>query len=185
MHKPISINGDEWEAGEYIVWYHSNEDIKIKLQLINKYDLLGSGVWALGQEKVEVWKYYKDELNKTPRQVTPVEEKIDLAEQRRLAEEARVEELKEVALVLADSRDRVNEFTKEFVKDDKVNDSSNKESITRHGVKLGKKVLDSLEELLDTNEEKVKNTNDKINRVLLANISIGTARLRNEKQFLN
>ena len=182
MEKPIIINGDEWESGEYYVWYHSNDDIKNKLQLINKYDLLGSGVWALGQEKAEVWSYFKDELNKTPRQVVEVvEEKIDLAEQRRLAEEARVEEFKEFALSYENSKD----FTNEYVKEEKVDSSSKEESITRHGVKLGKKVLDSLEELLNTNEERVKRTNDKIDRVLLANIPLGTERLKNEKQFLN
>lgn len=61
------INGEELEDGQYVMYYPSNEAIKDKLDLVNKYDLLGSGVWALGFEKSEVWDYYKDELNKTPR----------------------------------------------------------------------------------------------------------------------
>ena len=59
-----NLNGKIMEDGSYIVWYQSNEAIKSKLALVNKYDLLGSGVWALGQEKVEVWDYYKEELNR-------------------------------------------------------------------------------------------------------------------------
>ena len=62
------INGDELEDGNYTIWYQTNEDIKSKLALVNEYDLLGCGVWALGQEKVEVWDYFKTELNKIPRE---------------------------------------------------------------------------------------------------------------------
>lgn len=59
-----TLNGNVLEDGSYIVWYQSNEAIKSKLALVNQYDLLGAGVWALGQEKVEVWDYFKDELNR-------------------------------------------------------------------------------------------------------------------------
>jgi len=64
-----SINGEALEDGTYIVWYSSNDSIKDKLFLVNQYDLLGAGVWALGQEKVEVWEYYDNELNRLPRNV--------------------------------------------------------------------------------------------------------------------
>ena len=67
------INGNELEDGKYFIWYQSNDDIKSKLKIINDYDLLGCGVWALGQEKAEVWKYFKDELNKGVVEVAPVE----------------------------------------------------------------------------------------------------------------
>ena len=60
------INGVELEEGSYRIWYPNDESIKSKLDLVNKYDLLGAGVWALGQEKVNVWEYYKNELNKVP-----------------------------------------------------------------------------------------------------------------------
>ncbi len=65
------VNGYDLEDGEYMIWYPNHAAIKDKLDLVNKYDLLGAGVWALGQEKVEVWDYYYDELNKTKREVTP------------------------------------------------------------------------------------------------------------------
>lgn len=60
------INGVELEDGRYTIWYQNEESIKAKLNLVNKYDLLGAGVWALGQEKLELWEYYKNELNKIP-----------------------------------------------------------------------------------------------------------------------
>ena len=71
--KTLSINGEDLEDGEYVIWYPNHDAIKAKLALVNQYDLLGSGVWALGQEKVDVWEYFYDELNKTPRQVAKVE----------------------------------------------------------------------------------------------------------------
>ena len=60
------VNGKELTAGKYTIWYENKESITAKLDLVNEYDLLGAGVWALGQEKVEVWEYYYEELNKLP-----------------------------------------------------------------------------------------------------------------------
>jgi len=60
------INGVTLENGNYTIWYQTEASIKAKLNLVNKYDLLGAGVWALGQEKVDVWEYYKNEQNKIP-----------------------------------------------------------------------------------------------------------------------
>lgn len=60
------INGVELEEGIYHIWYPNEASIKAKLDLVNQYDLLGAGVWALGQEKVDVWSYYKEELNRIP-----------------------------------------------------------------------------------------------------------------------
>lgn len=74
------INGVALEDGDYTMWYQNEESIKFKLNLVNQYDLLGSGVWALGQEKVEVWNYYKNELNKTPYISTEEERNIEIRE---------------------------------------------------------------------------------------------------------
>lgn len=60
------VNGKELAPGEYTIWYENKESIVAKLDLVNEYDLLGAGVWALGQEKVEVWDYYYEELNRIP-----------------------------------------------------------------------------------------------------------------------
>ncbi len=62
----IRINGKVLEAGNYTVWFENKESIKAKLALVNQYDLLGAGVWALGQEKVEIWEEYKGLLNQIP-----------------------------------------------------------------------------------------------------------------------
>ena len=58
------INGKVLTNGTYTIWYPNQDSIILKLQLVNKYDLLGAGVWSLGQEKAEVWSYFGTELNK-------------------------------------------------------------------------------------------------------------------------
>lgn len=70
------VNGKILEAGEYTIWYENKESIIAKLDLVNKYDLLGAGVWALGQEKVDVWEYYYDKLNEIPH-----DEEIEIKEE--------------------------------------------------------------------------------------------------------
>jgi len=74
------INGEQLPDGTYTIWYQTNDDIKSKLAIVNKYDLLGCGVWALGQEKAEVWKYFYDELNKTPRVAETEEQEVEETE---------------------------------------------------------------------------------------------------------
>ena len=65
--EPITINGTTLTNGTYVIWYQTNDSIRDKLWLVNFYDLLGAGVWALGQEKVEVWDYYYKRLNEKER----------------------------------------------------------------------------------------------------------------------
>ena len=64
---PYTINGTVLSNGTYQAWFQTNDSIRDKLWLINHYDLLGAGVWALGQEKAEVWSYYYDRLNEKDR----------------------------------------------------------------------------------------------------------------------
>lgn len=49
--------------GTYTFWYENETSIKYKLQLVNKYDLKGTGSWSLGQETAGTWHYYKMWLN--------------------------------------------------------------------------------------------------------------------------
>jgi len=49
--------------GKYTFWYENETSIKYKLQLVNKYDLKGTGSWSLGQEAAGTWHYYKMWLN--------------------------------------------------------------------------------------------------------------------------
>lgn len=59
------VNGRYLETGIYNIWYENENSIKAKLKLINKYNLLGAGLWALDNESKAFWEYYKDALNET------------------------------------------------------------------------------------------------------------------------
>ncbi len=61
--KPV-INGRTLSAGTYTFWYENEESIKAKLELVNKYELKGTGSWSLGQELAETWNYYDETLLK-------------------------------------------------------------------------------------------------------------------------
>lgn len=60
--KPV-IGGQALDAGTYTIWYESEASIKAKLELVNQYDIKGTGNWALGQETGNTWNYYKLWLN--------------------------------------------------------------------------------------------------------------------------
>lgn len=60
------INGRTLEPGVYNIWYENERSIKAKLALVNKYNLLGTGLWALDNEDADFWTYYKDALNDVP-----------------------------------------------------------------------------------------------------------------------
>lgn len=68
----IKVNGTILEPGNYTIWYENEQSIRYKLELVNKYNLKGAGVWALGQEKTNLWKYYKDALNEAFEEEIPV-----------------------------------------------------------------------------------------------------------------
>lgn len=57
------INGRTLTPGTYIFWYENEESLTKKLQLINKYNLKGSGSWSLGQELENTWEYYNKAVN--------------------------------------------------------------------------------------------------------------------------
>ena len=60
--KPV-INGQSIDAGTYTIWFENGESIRRKLQLVEKYDIKGTGSWSLGQETGDTWDYYKLWLN--------------------------------------------------------------------------------------------------------------------------
>ncbi len=60
------VNGRFLDAGTYRIWYENERSIKEKLALVNKYELLGAGVWALDNEEASMWDYYKEALNEVP-----------------------------------------------------------------------------------------------------------------------
>lgn len=57
------VYGNELTPGNYTVWFENEESIKNKLELVQKYNLKGTGSWSLGQELPETWSYYKLWLN--------------------------------------------------------------------------------------------------------------------------
>lgn len=57
------IAGKELTPGNYTLWYENEESIKSKLELVQKYNLKGTGSWSLGQETPETWDYYSLWLN--------------------------------------------------------------------------------------------------------------------------
>lgn len=58
-----TISGTKLDAGTYTIWFENETSIKYKLELVNKYDLKGTGSWSLGQETKDKWDYYSLWLN--------------------------------------------------------------------------------------------------------------------------
>ena len=63
--KPV-INGRTLTAGTYTIWYESEQSKKKQLALVERYGLLGTGSWSLGQEFSGTWGYYSLWLNGRP-----------------------------------------------------------------------------------------------------------------------
>lgn len=57
------IGGQALREGTYTIWYENEQSIKRKLELVYKYDIKGTGSWALGQESPDTWNYFKLWLN--------------------------------------------------------------------------------------------------------------------------
>ncbi len=55
--KPV-VFGKKLDAGTYDIWFENEASIKQKLELVEKYDLKGTGSWSLGQEAKSTWDYY-------------------------------------------------------------------------------------------------------------------------------
>jgi spore germination protein YaaH len=49
--------------GDYIIWYENERSIKTKLRLPKKYNIKGTGSWALYHETADTWDYYSLWLN--------------------------------------------------------------------------------------------------------------------------
>ena len=56
--KPV-VFGKQLDAGKYDIWFEDEQSIKYKLQLVQKYNLRGTGSWSLGQEGQSTWDYYR------------------------------------------------------------------------------------------------------------------------------
>lgn len=111
------INEVTLEDGKYTIWYQNEESIKAKLNLVNECDLLGAGVWALGQEKVDVWEYYKNELNKIPYE-SEKEEKIREEYEAILIDLSNLEEPKIISLKYEiDKKEKIKDVFEKVMED--------------------------------------------------------------------
>jgi len=90
---PIRINGVDLEDGKYIAWYENEQSIYAKMQIVNKYQLLGAGVWALGQENIDVWEYFYPYRNEVELDLTDYYRRIE--EENKAIEEQQNAELEE------------------------------------------------------------------------------------------
>jgi len=54
-----TVYGRTLKPGNYTVWYENADSIKAKIDLVHKYNLKGTGSWALGQENPEIWNSYR------------------------------------------------------------------------------------------------------------------------------
>lgn len=61
--EPSTVNGTKLTPGTYTLWYENEESIKAKLQLVQKYNLKGVGIWNLGKETAQTWDYFEQSLN--------------------------------------------------------------------------------------------------------------------------
>lgn len=59
----IKLNGKTLTAGKYIFWYENNESIDAKLDIIEKYDIKGVGMWKIGLETTSVWDTIKNKYS--------------------------------------------------------------------------------------------------------------------------
>lgn len=61
--KKPKIYGNTLSAGTYTIWFENEASIKCKLELVQQFDIKGTGSWSLGDEENNTWNYYKLWLN--------------------------------------------------------------------------------------------------------------------------
>jgi spore germination protein YaaH len=52
------VFGQSLPSGSYTLWYENEKSIKAKLELVQKYNLKGTGSWSLNQATADTWSYY-------------------------------------------------------------------------------------------------------------------------------
>lgn len=157
VYKNAYVNGRYLESGVYNVWYENENSIKAKLKLINEYNLLGAGLWALDNESKSFWNYYKEALNETE-----YESESEIRIRKRMDSYSRIIKLKDVQINI--TRLWKNDFIKSIQK--KHIERFNEASKEKH------KIVCALFE----DFEKFKIV--KVKKLLLKNYSKETIRLR-------
>ncbi|WP_227937137.1 glycosyl hydrolase family 18 protein [Alkalihalobacillus deserti] len=57
------VGATKLTEGDYVIWYENEKSIKAKLHAPRKFDIKGTGSWALLHETPDTWDYYKQWLN--------------------------------------------------------------------------------------------------------------------------
>lgn len=55
---PFVVSGKTLGPGTYHIWFENEQSIKAKVDLVHKYEIKGTGSWALGQEDPAIWENY-------------------------------------------------------------------------------------------------------------------------------
>ena len=58
-----TVSGRTLGPGTYHIWYENNDSLQEKIALVHKYELKGTGSWALGEENPDIWNYYDTWVN--------------------------------------------------------------------------------------------------------------------------
>lgn len=152
------VNGRYLDAGTYNIWYENENSIKAKLELVNKYDILGAGLWALDNENVEFWNYYKSALNATPYES---EEEIKIRKKLEFAYKYIVDDTIElIKLVPEDKVNKIEANKIEFVsKENLINKKNNtiKPSIQKIKHFKTKRCIVKINKTLKSMREKIQN----------------------------
>lgn len=61
----LKIGGKVLPVGQYIFWYENEESVAKKLDLIEKYDIKGVGMWKIGLETQNVWTTITEKIGET------------------------------------------------------------------------------------------------------------------------
>lgn len=71
------LNGNTLAPGKYTIWYENARSIKAKVELIDKYNIKGTGSWSLGQESSALWTEFKQWLPTEEASIDPILEEFD------------------------------------------------------------------------------------------------------------
>ncbi|WP_070808146.1 cell wall-binding repeat-containing protein [Halalkalibacter okhensis] len=58
LREPTKIGWTDYRAGTYTAWFENEKSLEAKAELVHKYNLKGTGSWALGQENPVIWSSY-------------------------------------------------------------------------------------------------------------------------------
>lgn len=61
----MTVYGRTLEPGNYTIWFENEQSIKMKLDLVQKYGIKGTGNWGMAQENPEFWDTFAGWINES------------------------------------------------------------------------------------------------------------------------